>query len=191
MGYAAEISPRKLQTQPKDPAFYQSVGKAIELSRRYQDKSRRELAEKSGISYSYLSEIETGKKGPSAEALLAIAEALDLAPSELLGTAESWLASPEQSLARMPLSSDEPTSLLLSAGSKPSVFRNPDWLASRRGAVVNRGFARAIISKDSNANPGSDSASDLKRAEELLEAARQLSPEAREALITRLRNLRP
>lgn len=191
MGYAAEISPRKLKTQPKDPAFYQSVGKAIELSRRYQDKSRRELAEKSGISYSYLSEIETGKKGPSAEALLAIAEALDLAPSELLGTAESWLAGPEQSLARVPPSSDGPTPLLLSADSKPSVFRNPDWLASRRGAVVNRGFARAMISKDSKANPDSDSASDLKRAEELLEAARQLSPEAREALIIRLRNLRP
>jgi transcriptional regulator with XRE-family HTH domain len=165
-----------LQSQPKDPAFYQSVGKAIELSRRYQDKSRRELAKKAGISYSYLSEIETGKKGPSAEALLAIAQALDLAPSELLGTAESWLEGPSLSLA---------------ADAKPSVFRNPDWLASRRGAVGKRGFAQAMSYSLSAPEPESDPASDKKRAEELLESARRLSPRALEALITRLRSLKP
>ena len=66
------------------------LGRAIRLLRTARDLGRRALAERAGLSYSYLSEIETGKKVPSAKSLGAIAGALGLPPHELLATADKW-----------------------------------------------------------------------------------------------------
>ncbi len=185
------MSPRKLQTQETDPAFYESVGKAIELSRRYQDKSRRDLARASGISYSYLSEIETGRKGPSAEALLAIANALGLTPSQLLGEAESWLADHQAIDSRRATAGNWDSSQALAAGASPrSVFRNREWLL-QAGKSTGPRHGGLPTSKESGVESPPISSSDLDRTEALLESARRLSPEARDALIARLRNLRP
>jgi transcriptional regulator with XRE-family HTH domain len=50
--------------------------------------ARKLLAAEAGISYPYLSEIETGIKTPTLETLRCIAAALGRRPSQLLVTAE-------------------------------------------------------------------------------------------------------
>lgn len=73
----------------EDPAYYRALGRAIKLERVARGMERRNLAEASGVSYPYLSEIESGSKRPSSRALLAIAEALGVPPSSLMGAAEA------------------------------------------------------------------------------------------------------
>ena len=53
---------------------------------------RKQLAESAGVSYAYLSDIETGRGRPGSRSLLAIAEALMLSPSELMRQAEAYRA---------------------------------------------------------------------------------------------------
>jgi transcriptional regulator with XRE-family HTH domain len=74
----------------EDPAFYEALGRAIKVVRTQQDVSRKDLAERAGLSYAYLSDIETGRGRPSSKALLAVAQALGLTPSELLQDAELY-----------------------------------------------------------------------------------------------------
>ncbi len=50
----------------------------IKIIRKYRGMTQSELAEASGISRPYLTEIETGKKDGSLRAMKAIAEALDV-----------------------------------------------------------------------------------------------------------------
>ena len=64
------------------------VGKAVRLARTVRMMSRRGLAEASGISYPYLSEIENDKKSPSPKTLSALSEALGVKPHELMETAD-------------------------------------------------------------------------------------------------------
>src|SRR6266545_2322629 len=71
-----------------DRAFFEALGRAIKVLRAERGLERKELAEASGVSYPYLSEIENGKKQPSSKAVLALAEALGVAPSDLLAMAE-------------------------------------------------------------------------------------------------------
>jgi transcriptional regulator with XRE-family HTH domain len=89
--------PRKPSFSEEDPAYYESLGRAIKVARTQQDLGRRTLAERSGVSYAYLSDIETGRGRPSSKALLAIAGALGRAPSELLQEAELYGAMQELS----------------------------------------------------------------------------------------------
>ncbi len=48
-----------------DPAFLAAYGEAVQARRAEIGLDRKELAERSGISYSYLSAIESGQKLPS------------------------------------------------------------------------------------------------------------------------------
>jgi transcriptional regulator with XRE-family HTH domain len=73
----------------QDPIYYRFLGRAIRVLRAERGLERKELAARCGISYPYLSEIESGKKRPSSQALRAIAEALGVPPHELLATAEA------------------------------------------------------------------------------------------------------
>jgi XRE family aerobic/anaerobic benzoate catabolism transcriptional regulator len=73
-----------------DPGFYEALGRAIKVARTQQGVSRKELAEGAGVSYAYLSDIETGRGRPSSKALLAVAGALGRTPSELLQEAELY-----------------------------------------------------------------------------------------------------
>ena len=73
----------------RQPNYYEALGRAIKVVRTQQGVERRELADKAGISYSYLAEIENGNKTPTSDVLLAIAQALGLRPSELHAAAES------------------------------------------------------------------------------------------------------
>ena len=77
------------QTVSRDPLYYRYLGRAIRVLRVERGLERKDLAARSGLSYPYLSEIESGKKRASSQALLAIAQALGVRPHELLATAEA------------------------------------------------------------------------------------------------------
>jgi len=64
------------------------LGRALMAARAERGFKRRDLADLAGLSYPYLSEIENGRKQPSAGKLKALASALGLTPAELLSRAE-------------------------------------------------------------------------------------------------------
>lgn len=61
----------------------QGLGIVLRREREMRGLSRRDLAERSLLSYPYMSELETGTKYPSQHALENIAASLDMYPSEL------------------------------------------------------------------------------------------------------------
>ena len=75
------------------------LGRALMAARAERGLKRRDLADLAGLSYPYLSEIENGRKQPSAGKLQALAAALSLTPAELLGRAEQL---PEDSRSTAP-----------------------------------------------------------------------------------------
>lgn len=86
-------SPSERSSPPgtEDPAFYAALGRAIKVLRTEQGMSRKELAARSGVSYPYVADIESGRGRPSSSSLIAIATALDMSPSTLLARAESFV----------------------------------------------------------------------------------------------------
>ncbi len=80
----------------EDPSFYVGLGLAVKDLRERHGLSRKALAIRSGVSYPYLSEIETGKKRVSARALLLVSRGLEVRPYELLEAAERWIAGEQQ-----------------------------------------------------------------------------------------------
>jgi len=79
--------------QAEDAGFADALGHAVKVERTARGIGRKDLAARAGLSYPYLSEIENGSKRASSKALIAIARALDLAPSDLLRLAEGWAGS--------------------------------------------------------------------------------------------------
>jgi transcriptional regulator with XRE-family HTH domain len=82
--------------------FTRTLGHTVKVVRVDQGLSRRELGERVGISVSYVSEIENGHKPPSSPVLLRIAEALGMAPSDLLARAEHRAASAQPGAVSRP-----------------------------------------------------------------------------------------
>lgn len=76
----------------QDPRFALAVGRTIKVLRTDQGLGRKELAERVGISYSYLTEIENGNKPPSNTILGAIAAVLGVQLHELIADAEKRVA---------------------------------------------------------------------------------------------------
>lgn len=74
-----------------DADFAAALGRAIKVFRTGLGMSRRDLAGAADLSYSYVTEIENGKKQASAGAQKAIAAALGLSVSELLAAGEAWV----------------------------------------------------------------------------------------------------
>jgi transcriptional regulator with XRE-family HTH domain len=66
-----------------------AIGHTIQVIRTDRGMSRRELAKRAGISYSYLSAIESGTKPPSTKVQMVIADALGVRVHELLAAAEA------------------------------------------------------------------------------------------------------
>jgi len=86
-----------------DPAFLAAYGEQVSAARERLGLDRKEFADEAGISYSYLSAIESGQKFPSSSVQTAIAEALGEDPADLLARANGALAdapAPEPSVAR-------------------------------------------------------------------------------------------
>lgn len=63
---------------------YKLIGKRIQETRKRENLSQMALSEITGLSCSYISYIETGKKQPSLSALLQIVNALGITMDELL-----------------------------------------------------------------------------------------------------------
>ncbi|NLO28592.1 MAG: helix-turn-helix transcriptional regulator [Actinobacteria bacterium] len=70
------------------PGFTEALGRTIKVIRTDLGIERRDLAERAGISYSYITEIENGNKPPSSSVLGPIASALGLRMSQLIEAAE-------------------------------------------------------------------------------------------------------
>ena len=75
-------------TQEQQPQYHEAIGRTIKTVRTAQGIERRDLADRAGISYPYLAQIENGARKPSADVLLAIATALGMRPHDLLRTAD-------------------------------------------------------------------------------------------------------
>ena len=61
--------------RPAEAAFAKALARAIRVLRTELGMSRKELAERADLSYSYLSELENAAKQPSSWALRAVARA--------------------------------------------------------------------------------------------------------------------
>jgi transcriptional regulator with XRE-family HTH domain len=83
------------------------LGRAIASRRAALGMRRKDLAAAAGLSYPYIAELENGAKSPSARALTALSEALDLSASGLLAQADA-LPSPggSQSVATQAATAD-------------------------------------------------------------------------------------
>lgn len=84
------------------PEFYEALGRTIQVLRTDQSLDRKDLADRAGISYSYLAAIENGKKPPSSKVLFAIAGALELLSHELLASVETRLRRQQHAAATSP-----------------------------------------------------------------------------------------
>jgi transcriptional regulator with XRE-family HTH domain len=76
----------------------EAVGEALRRRRLAQGRTLREVAEAAGVSLTYLSEVERGRKEPSSEVLEAICAALHLVLAELLFEVAETLAAAEPAL---------------------------------------------------------------------------------------------
>jgi transcriptional regulator with XRE-family HTH domain len=79
-----------------------AVGAALRRHRQQQGRTLREVAAAAGVSLTYLSEVERGRKEASSEVLEAVCAALDLVLSELLFEVAEALARLESPTGRLP-----------------------------------------------------------------------------------------
>jgi transcriptional regulator with XRE-family HTH domain len=70
----------------------EAVGEALRRRRQAQGRTLREVAEAAGVSLTYLSEVERGRKEASSEVLEAVCAALDLSLAELFFEVAETLA---------------------------------------------------------------------------------------------------
>lgn len=71
----------------RDP-LHQAFGRVLSDLRRQQGLTQEELAERAGVHWTYVSQLERGIKSPSLATIAALAESLKLPPHELLRAAE-------------------------------------------------------------------------------------------------------
>ena len=73
----------------------EAVGEALRRRRQHQGRTLREVAEAAGVSLTYLSEVERGRKEASSEVLEAVCTALHLGLAELFFEVAETLAAAE------------------------------------------------------------------------------------------------
>lgn len=115
------------------------LGEAIQRRRGELGLSRRELAEAAGLSYPYLSELETGRKRGSPDSLRALAAALGVGQDDLWARAEE-LQSVEEHQARRMLDALPPPAPAARVSSAPAPPQpdppSPAALAARIAEVI-------------------------------------------------------
>lgn len=93
------------------PELRHGIGHAITVLRTERGMSRKDLAEAAGVSYTFLSEVETGRKRASTRTLAALAEALQIHVHELMAEGEArsgrdtsrrWFGDEEPTAAAVP-----------------------------------------------------------------------------------------
>ncbi len=123
-----------------DPAFLAAYGEAISELRSEKRLDRKDLAEAAGISYSYLSAIESGQKLPSASVQEMLAEALDTTPRVLLARANDVMVTPSESLemVQQPAPAPDPGLVVAarSAAASSRSLSDPDAWISPSGALA-------------------------------------------------------
>lgn len=70
------------------------LGRLVQQRRHELELTRRDLSERSGVSYPYVSQIETGERDPSINTMRKLSSVLELAVEDMasLVTAESWVS---------------------------------------------------------------------------------------------------
>ena len=106
------------------------LGRFLEHRRRELGLSRRELADRSGLSYPYVSQLETGDREPALKAMRALAPVLDVRPDELaaLVAGGDWVTTGTSSYASAP----EPSMSLGSVSESPTYNRDKVLLSLER-----------------------------------------------------------
>ena len=103
------------------------LGRFLEHRRRELGLSRRDLAERSELSYPYVSQLETGDREPSLKTMRALAPVLDVRPEELaaLVAGGEWATTGTSSYASAP-------DMMMSVGSEPSYNKDKVLLSLER-----------------------------------------------------------
>ena len=199
--------------RPAEAAFAKALARAIRVLRAELGMSRKQLAERAGLSYSYLSELENAAKQPSPRALRAVAQALGLEANELLAAAEARIGEvPESDLleaAPAEAETEELRTTLRAAGypvrsrrgqrgGRPSWFHEGPTLpvmeeipaAKPRRAALPEASVRTLVGVEGlegleESEPALEVT--LEESRRLLEA---LSPEDRERVLDLARRLR-
>ena len=128
-----------------------AMGRAIQVVRTDRGLSRKEFSERTGLSYSFLSEIEYGVKEPSSRTFAVIADALDVAPGALLYDAERRLAEDAGESGDQTFASPEPGTTWVGRESLSSVGRS---LSPEELEVEASYFADELSSSDATHDPG-------------------------------------
>lgn len=165
----------------EDPRFYEAIGRAIKVLRAQQGKGRRELADAARISYPYLSEIENGKKRASSKALVAIAGAVGLRPSQLFELAEALVAQIDEAPIPEPELMSDPESM-----AQPLASALPAYEAAmepKRGGPTWSLYRPAVRFQESSPSDSED------RVAELMQLAANLSDDDIERLTDLARRL--
>lgn len=149
---------------PDDGESRKALGHAIRVLRIAKGLNRKALAEGAGVSYPYLSEIEGGKKSPSAKVLKALADELGIAVHRLMEMAET--ATRGAAMWSMPEPPREPRAYPAPAMAIPPPPSPMEELAFK--ATI------AAASPDPRSSDPVD---------ELLEIVESLSPAARERVL--------
>lgn len=142
------------ETSSSDPAFLAAYGEVISDLRTHKRLDRKELAEAAGISYSYLSAIESGQKLPSASIQEMLAEALDVTPHTLLAMANDVMASSGDPAEMPRQSSPSPVAGEMRANravSTSSSRSDPDVWISPSGALAELGALLEHLSPEDTA----------------------------------------
>jgi transcriptional regulator with XRE-family HTH domain len=190
--------------RPDDPAYYEALGRAVRVLRTERGLERKDLAGAAGMSYAYLSEIETGKKRPSSKALFVIAEALGVRPAELLALGDRYAGGPAGAAPSSARPSDPPQRLAappppasrpspVAAASEPAA----EWRWFERGgataqpAPMQRGFSVEAMAAAPDSEPRSEPPDERRREllERLGEAAAALPDDDLAALLDLARRM--
>jgi transcriptional regulator with XRE-family HTH domain len=92
MGDVLPFRPATLPATADEPLWRELVGARLRDRRHERGERLVDVAERSGVSSQYLSEVERGLKDPSSEILSAVAGALGLSLRELAGSVATDLS---------------------------------------------------------------------------------------------------
>ena len=128
------------------PGFAQALGRTIKVLRTDLGIERRDLAERAGISYSYITEIENGNKPPSSSVLNPIASALGLRMSQLIEAAEGRMDTQGAELS-LPSPLEEPFGAMSDSPAEIPFGQFASMRPSLRGSHRNLGAATAELER--------------------------------------------
>lgn len=168
-------------------------GKTIERLREERGLSREDLAQTSGVSYSYLSEVERGLKRPSTDVLVKIATALGMLPSDLLRRVENVSAKGRGLLRRRFFEAPAAAMHEYASSAEPAEHARPEGLVAKAVPRDIEGKERSDLSALVQQGTGIDAEGETSKVtliRSLMDAAQALNPQDLRALVGLARRLR-